>query len=90
MSNLAGLLLATLLTTLSGYLSPKGFLTLFLTLNVTNVDHRNWCGVFCVPCGASVLPNVGFVVYMDFAGNPPSCHGAEKAGDAEVDNKTLT
>ena len=60
------MLLATLLTTLSGYLSPKGFLTLFLTLNVTNVDHRNWCGVACALCGASVLPNVGFVVYLDF------------------------
>ena len=48
----SGLLLATLLTTLSGYLSPKGFLTLFLTLNVTNVDHRNWCGVACALCGA--------------------------------------
>ena len=30
---------------------------------------------------------VRFVVYMEFAGNPPSCHGAEKAGDAEVDNR---
>ncbi len=47
-----GLQLATLLATLSGYLSPKGFLTLFLTLNVTNVDHRNWCGDSCALCGA--------------------------------------
>ena len=39
-----------------------------------------------------VLPNVGFVVYMDFslAIHHVHHHGAEKAGDAEVDNKTLT
>ena len=85
MSILTGLLLATLLTTLSGYLSPKGFLTLFLTLNVTNIDHRNRCGVFCVPCGASVLPNVGFVV--TWTSLAIHHHGAEKAGDAEVDNR---
>ena len=62
-----GLLLATLLTTLSGCLSPKGVLTLFLTLNVTNVDHRNWCGVACALCGALCAPEwVRFVVYLDF------------------------
>ena len=61
--------LATLLTTLSGYLSPKGFLTLFLTLNVTNVDHRNWCGDSCALCGALCSRMGSLRRYVDFTGN---------------------
>ena len=61
-------------------------MTLFLT--VTSIDHRNWCGVYCVPCSASVL--LGFVVHQ-LRWQSAMMNGAEKAGDAEVDNnKALT
>ena len=63
-------------------------LTLFVTVNVTNIDYRTVSGGFMRVLRRSVLLNELASSYTH--GLPGNPHCTMKANDAEVDNKALT
>ena len=63
-------------------------MTLFVTVNVTNIDYRTVSGGFMRVLRRSVLLNEFASWYTWTA--PAIHHGAQKTNDAEVGNKART